>query len=322
MTAMLHLLLALASEPPAATPPPKVGGPNVVSMFSVDDYPKEALMHGWQGTVVADLTVSADGRVSACDIVQSSDYKVLDDKTCAILLARAKFIPAKDANGRPTTDRIRTPPIAWRIEEPSPGTPSLDDLPQGWRGKAEVVFTVNAQGAVADCRITKSSGNEIVDNATCGMLTQRARFKPARDPYGIPTEDTVSRTIEWRIEDHALHLMGPADVDESLAQLAEVAQNPLAVRHPKGNKALLFEAGDYPAEARKHGWEGSVIADLTVDPQGRVSKCVIVKSSTYSVLDKATCQIMTARAHFYPARDAHGAPVEDVVRTPPINWSL
>jgi len=313
---MLLLLLAQVATPP---PPAKIGGPNVVSLFSVDDYPKEALMHGWQGTVVADLTVSAEGRVSACDIVQSSDYKVLDNKTCEILFARAKFSPAKDANGRSTVDRVRTPPIAWRIEEEAP--PALD-LPQGWQGKAEVGLKIDTLGAVADCRVTKSSGNETVDNATCSLLTQRARFKPATDRNGKPVENTLSKTIEWRVQDDGLALKGPPDVDEALGQLTDVTQNRLAVRHPKGNRAPLFEAGDYPAEARKHGWEGSVIADLTIDTRGRVSKCVIVKSSSYSALDNATCQIFVKRARFYPARDAKGSPVEDVVRTPPINWSL
>lgn len=99
-------------------------------------------------------------------------------------------------------------------------------------------------------------------------------------------------------------------------------QNPVAVTHPKGDRQPLFFDGDYPAEARRNGWEGSVIADLTVTPEGRVSKCVIVQGSGHAILDSATCAILTTRAKFDPARDRGGNPVEDVVRTPPINWSL
>jgi periplasmic protein TonB len=104
--------------------------------------------------------------------------------------------------------------------------------------------------------------------------------------------------------------------------LAPLIQNPSAVTHPKGDRQPLFTAGDYPPEARRNQWEGSVIVDLTVTTDGRVSKCAVVKSSGYEILDTTTCQILGRRAKFYPARDGNGNPVEDVVRTPPINWSL
>jgi protein TonB len=104
-----------------------------------------------------------------------------------------------------------------------------------------------------------------------------------------------------------------------LAQVA-VAQNPLAVVHPKGDGGPLFSSSDYPAEAYRHGWKGSVVADLTINVNGRVSKCEIVQSSGYAVLDSRTCDILVQRASFYPARDRDKKAVEDVIRTPPINW--
>jgi protein TonB len=91
-----------------------MAGP-VNTFFSVDDYPKEAIRHRWQGTVVADIAVSAEGRVSDCRIVQSSGHAVLDNKTCEIFFTRARFVPAKDAQGRPTVDVLRTPPVVWRL---------------------------------------------------------------------------------------------------------------------------------------------------------------------------------------------------------------
>jgi TonB family protein len=214
MTTMLLLLLAMASESLAPAPPPLVGGQSVVSIFSVDDYPKEAMAHGWQGTVVAELTVSSAGRVSKCRIVRSSGHQVIDDKTCEILSARARFIPAKDIDGRPTVDTLRTPPIVWRLESAPPDAPPLNGLPEGWEGAAEALLTVSAQGGVSACRIVKSSGNTVVDNATCGILVQRAHFKPARDPNGFPIEDTVSRTIRWRLQDQSLRMTDPLNVRE------------------------------------------------------------------------------------------------------------
>lgn len=104
--------------------------------------------------------------------------------------------------------------------------------------------------------------------------------------------------------------------------LAPVVHNPLAATHPKGDGRPVFYGNDYPLEAKRNGWGGSVIVDLTVTPGGRVSKCAIVQSSGHSVLDDTTCTILSKRAHFHPARDLSGHPVEDVVRTPPINWAL
>jgi protein TonB len=86
------------------------------TLFSYEDYPKEALKHHWEGTAVADLSISREGVVRACRIVQSSGYEVLDSKTCEIMTRRARFIPARDSDGNPVEDVIQTPPISWRIQ--------------------------------------------------------------------------------------------------------------------------------------------------------------------------------------------------------------
>ena len=86
------------------------------SLFSADDYPASAQSAGAEGTSQAQLTISADGRVAACNIIRSSGNSALDSATCSILRRRAKFTPARDSNGNATTDTITTPPITWRLE--------------------------------------------------------------------------------------------------------------------------------------------------------------------------------------------------------------
>jgi len=80
------------------------------------DYPPEALKNGWEGDVIADLTISPRGRVSACRIVQTSGHKDLDDATCSLLIKRSIFKPATDSRGKPVEDHYRTPPIKWRVD--------------------------------------------------------------------------------------------------------------------------------------------------------------------------------------------------------------
>ena len=65
------------------------------------DYPAEALKKGEQGEVRFMLTVTVDGRVRACEIVASSGSRSLDATTCRIVAKRARFAPARDAQGKP-----------------------------------------------------------------------------------------------------------------------------------------------------------------------------------------------------------------------------
>jgi protein TonB len=112
--------VAIAPPPPPA-PPRKVQSAtsakgDLRSLFSADDYPASAQSAGAEGTTRASLTIGPDGRVTGCNIIQSSGNGALDSATCNILRRRAKFIPARDSNGNATSDTITTPSIVWRLE--------------------------------------------------------------------------------------------------------------------------------------------------------------------------------------------------------------
>lgn len=59
--------------------------------------------------------------------------------------------------------------------------------------------TVGADGKVADCSITSSSGSPDLDQATCDNVRRRARFQPATDGEGNPTSGSYSNRIRWVI---------------------------------------------------------------------------------------------------------------------------
>jgi protein TonB len=86
------------------------------SLFTADDYPASAQSAGAEGTAQAELTISATGQVVSCNLIRSTGNSALDQATCNILRRRAKFTPARDSNGNPTTDTVQTPPITWRLE--------------------------------------------------------------------------------------------------------------------------------------------------------------------------------------------------------------
>lgn len=90
---------------------------------------------------------------------------------------------------------------------------------------------------------------------------------------------------------------------------------------PLENLGSLVRVADYPLLAARQNRQGRVYFILTVSPDGRVSNCVVTRTSRVPSLDVATCRIMRGRARFTPARDAQGNPVEGTYETN-LGWTL
>lgn len=99
----------LAPPAPSAPPPPRftpVGAApkgNPANWVTTEDYPSRPLREGAQGTTAFRLTIGTDGRVTGCEITGSSGNAELDAATCKYASSRARFAPAKDGEGQPTT---------------------------------------------------------------------------------------------------------------------------------------------------------------------------------------------------------------------------
>jgi protein TonB len=120
---MIAFLIAQLSGATAVPPPPKRG--SLATIFSYYDYPAEALANGWEGDVIIGVHVGADGRVHSCRIVKSSGYGVLDVQTCAIMLGRSRFVPARDVKGHSVPDDVVLPAVRWRL--PTPEQPTAEE---------------------------------------------------------------------------------------------------------------------------------------------------------------------------------------------------
>jgi protein TonB len=102
--------------PPAVrTVPPKSAVGNLQGLISADDYPQAALENEEQGSVSVRLAIGPNGRVSDCSVSASSGSRTLDSTTCRILRSRARFTPATDQNGNPTSGSFNQR-ITWRIQ--------------------------------------------------------------------------------------------------------------------------------------------------------------------------------------------------------------
>jgi protein TonB len=96
--------------PPAPVPAaprvqPKQPSPkgNPANWATTNDYPTRALREEREGTTGFRVTVGPDGRVTGCSVTSSSGSPDLDDATCANVTRRARFNPATDGEGQPTS---------------------------------------------------------------------------------------------------------------------------------------------------------------------------------------------------------------------------
>lgn len=85
------------------------------------------------------------------------------------------------------------------------GSLSFADLPpdlraEGFGGTVGVRYNVGIDGRVGACAVTTSSGRATLDEATCRLIQQRFRFKPARDGSGHPVSVTVVENHTWVID--------------------------------------------------------------------------------------------------------------------------
>jgi protein TonB len=92
-----------APPPPRFTPKPAVPKGNPGNWATTNDYPARALREERAGTTGFRVTIGPDGRVTDCQITSSSGHADLDAATCDNVRRRARFTPATDGEGNPTT---------------------------------------------------------------------------------------------------------------------------------------------------------------------------------------------------------------------------
>ena len=91
--------------------------------------------------------------------------------------------PANDPSGWVTTGDYRTSWIRRELE-----------------GTVGVALAVGANGRVTDCRVTRSSGHSQLDQATCALVTRRARFDPATSGRtGAAMAGDYRTAVQWRL---------------------------------------------------------------------------------------------------------------------------
>ena len=95
----------------------------------------------------------------------------------------------------PKAPQPRNSPGSWATPDDYPTKAMREDR----SGVTRFTVTVDADGKVSSCQVTGSSGHSDLDDATCKLVTRRARFKPATDGEGNPTSGSYSNAVRWQI---------------------------------------------------------------------------------------------------------------------------
>lgn len=179
-----------AKEPRSATP---LGNPG--AWISSRDYPTTALHDNLEGISVFVLTVDKNGRVSNCQIVQSSGSGSLDDATCNLITLRAIFEPATDRSGKPVegtySNRVR-----WQIPT---------ELPALHTYAEQVSIVVDEDGEYSDCKVEKfeatqeGASREKYEKSVqqwCDSHSSEAYLDAAGNPMRVRITKTSSVSVE------------------------------------------------------------------------------------------------------------------------------
>lgn len=100
-------------------------------------------------------------------------------------------------NGNGNGSGMATPPvhIAGALSD---ADYARSGLPRGAQGTVVIHFTIRSDGSVDGCSTVRSSGYEAIDRATCQLVEQRFRFRPARDTSGRAIDYAVNTDFTWR----------------------------------------------------------------------------------------------------------------------------
>ena len=148
-------------------------------------------------------------------------------------------------------------------------------------------------------------------------MAKRERFHPQSpvqadrtSPIPLIIAGLLLVAVAWQTRDSWIDALAPPYV-ETVEQPPRAGPNSARPQSARGNLVGLFSADDYPVEALRKNEQGTVVARLQIDRKGRVSDCTLLQSSGSRALDMATCDILSRRARFTPARNSDGHAVPD-----------
>lgn len=193
--------------------------PDVRAVFSPDDMPDYVQIAGINRIIATRTTIRPDGAPQDCTQDRASGDRKLDAYTCAIILKRAKFEPARWIDGSQVYAVLRTP-VTWAIGGPASKSefeeaypPDMDILVSrlppgaGSRASLKLVIAVNENGRVVSCEVAPQVKwdhakvfPELVPIA-CQQLINQFTVIPAKDGAGKPVRSVQTASVAFTTDE-------------------------------------------------------------------------------------------------------------------------
>nr|WP_314446546.1 energy transducer TonB [uncultured Sphingomonas sp.] len=138
------------------------------------------------------------------------------------------------------------PAVPARAESTIPALLSDQDYPAAAirneeQGTVAFRLDISASGAVTGCAITSPSGSKLLDETTCRIMTERARFIPARDGAGRTVHDSFNGRIRWVLPPPPT---GSPPLRTATRGISNVWEVTAARRQRSCRSELRFESGE------------------------------------------------------------------------------
>lgn len=111
------------------------------------------------------------------------------------LIMPPPYTPPTQPTFTPRNPAPSNGPVGWVTTEDYPRLA----LARGWEGNLTYQLDISPAGRVEDCRVTSSTGFDVLDQAACRQISRRARFRPATDQRGAEVGGTYRGSVTWQI---------------------------------------------------------------------------------------------------------------------------
>lgn len=165
-----------------------------------EDYPWESRIHGEEGTTKFRLVITPTGKSDRCDILISSESKLLDLQTCALMMARGNFHPARDEQRKPTYAVIERR-VHWLLNSKASDTPKpdfeilLNTLPKkiSRPPMLNIHLMIDETGVLRSCISDRMKAAPSLETIACQQALAEWAAKPAinHDGNAVPSVQTI-----------------------------------------------------------------------------------------------------------------------------------
>ena len=168
--------------------------------------------------------------------------------TSAPAMAQSPVTPKSNPMGWMTPDDY--PAAAFRAEQ---------------EGRVSVLLSVDADGRVTDCSVTRSSGSALLDTATCSLFKRRGRFFPETDASGTPIAGVYAISRDWRLaevaaERNAVQRAGPPGLTAAYFYCYAIEPQRAGAFAHRVFLSAMREI-DFPDATTANGYAGAAMVD-------------------------------------------------------------